>query len=613
MSSKAVEAVIKKYGQGAIALMSGSVQMRAVIPTGSHNLDLALGVGGIPRGRVTEIFGPESCLAGDTFVQYQVRTRTGRRQNNKGGTIKRLYERFNGLQVAGRGVYQREKSVNSVFYVPSMNEHGRVFQNPVHDVVICGVKECFKVTTGGGCSIVTTPDHRFCTVGGDFVQLYELDVGDVVFVHNGTPYRESGKSKRQHRSEVVVKHHRHWREKVVDGKYVYRRGWKSHAVLEAHMNGMEYEQYIGVLNTGGAQLDELWTVPAGYEVHHVDGDTENDVVENLLLMDVVKHHRMHAQLNHNKLRFMVVPDDIVRIEPVGEIETYDIKCIGPHNNYVANKFVVHNSGKTTLAQHILANAQLLGGKVAIIDSEHATDPAWAAICGLDLDQVYLSQPDTMEQALDTVEILLPDFDVVMFDSVAASVPRAELEGEFGDAHMALQARLMSQALRKLTGSIRETNCAVVFTNQLRGTMATGPFAKKSVTSGGRALKFYASVRLELWRGKRIEHKGEPVGNEVGVNVVKNKVAPPFKKTQLAIFYDEGVSLSHELLGFANDLELIEKGGAGWWTFFPGTEDAHKVQGVENARQAMLENKHLRYAVDLAVRQHFGLPLYYLED
>jgi len=261
------------------------------------------------------------------------------------------------------------------------------------------------------------------------------------------------------------------------------------------------------------------------------------------------------------------------------------------------------SGKTTLCQHIVAEAQGLGGVCAYIDMEHALDPAYAARCGVQVEDLYISQPDTGEQALEIAETLVRSgaVEVVVIDSVAALVPRAEIEGDMGDATMGMQARLMSQALRKLSGAIKQTNTAVIFTNQLR--MKIGVmFGNPETTTGGRALKFYASVRLDMRRIESIKVGQEVVGNRVRVRVVKNKVAPPFKVAEFDIMYNEGISKVGDILDLGVELDLIEKRGS-----YYSYGERRLGQGRENAKDFLRENPEMALEIENAVRAKMGLP------
>jgi recombination protein RecA len=257
-----------------------------------------------------------------------------------------------------------------------------------------------------------------------------------------------------------------------------------------------------------------------------------------------------------------------------------------------------SSGKTTLCQHIVAEVQKMGGTAAYVDMEHALDPAYAAKCGVDIDNLLVSQPDTGEQALEITETLVRSgaVDLVVIDSVAALVPRSEIEGDMGDAQMGAMARLMSQALRKLSGAINQTKTSVVFTNQLR--MKIGVmFGNPETTTGGNALKFYASVRLDVRRIQSIKIGAEIVGNRTRVRVVKNKVAPPFRTAEFDIMYNEGISKVGDLIDLATQLEIIDKRGA----FFSYGE-TRLGQGRENSKEFLRQNPDLANEIELVIRQ-----------
>jgi recombination protein RecA len=258
-----------------------------------------------------------------------------------------------------------------------------------------------------------------------------------------------------------------------------------------------------------------------------------------------------------------------------------------------------SSGKTTLCQHIVAEAQKLGGTAAFIDMEHALDPAYASRCGVDIDNLLISQPDMGEQALEICETLVRSgaVDVVIVDSVAALVPRAEIEGDMGDSPMGMQARLMSQALRKLSGAIKQTNTAVVFTNQLRQKIGV-MFGNPETTTGGMALKFYASVRLDVRRIQQIKMGTEIIGNRTRVRVVKNKVAAPFRTAEFDIMYNEGISKAGDLLDLATEMELVIKRGS-----FYSYGDLRLGQGRENAKDYLRQNPILAAEIEAAVRQN----------
>ena len=262
-----------------------------------------------------------------------------------------------------------------------------------------------------------------------------------------------------------------------------------------------------------------------------------------------------------------------------------------------------SSGKTTLCLHVAAEAQKTGGICAFIDMEHALEPAYAEKIGVDIQQLYVSQPDTGEQALEITEHLVRSgaLDVIIIDSVAALVPRAEIEGEMGDSHVGLQARLMSQALRKLAGAIKQSNVSVIFTNQLREKVGV-MFGSPETTPGGRALKFYASVRIDIRRIQQIKHSGEVVGNRTRVRIKKNKVAAPFKQCEFDIMFNRGISKSGEIIDIGTELGIIDKRGA-----FYRYADELLGQGRENAKQFLQSNPSLSDKIEDRIRSTFGLP------
>jgi recombination protein RecA len=265
---------------------------------------------------------------------------------------------------------------------------------------------------------------------------------------------------------------------------------------------------------------------------------------------------------------------------------------------VVEIFGPESSGKTTICQHIVAECQKKGGMAAYIDMEHALDPRYASHCGVDIENLLISQPDTGEQALEIAETLVRSgaVDLVVIDSVAALVPRAEIEGDMGDASMGMQARLMSQALRKLSGAINQTKTSVVFTNQLRQKIGV-MFGNPETTPGGLALKFYASVRLDVRRIQSIKVGPEIVGNRVRVRVVKNKVAPPFRTAEFDIMYNEGISKTGDIIDLATQLEIVTKRGA-----FFSYGDIRLGQGRENAKEFLRQNPEICNEIDMAVRQ-----------
>jgi len=298
-------------------------------------------------------------------------------------------------------------------------------------------------------------------------------------------------------------------------------------------------------------------------------------------------------------------DTIVKIEgiPTGSISLDAALGIGgiPQGR-ITEVYGPESSGKTTLTLHIIAEAQKSGGLAAFIDAEHAMDPEYAKKLGVDTDNLLISQPDTGEQALDITETLVRSgaLDVIVIDSVAALVPKAELDGDMGDSHMGLQARLMSQALRKLTGTVSKSKTSVIFINQIRHKIGV-MFGSPETTTGGNALKFYASVRLDIRRIGQIKEGDQVVGNRTRVKVVKNKVAPPFKNTEFDIMYGEGISYEGDLLDLAVQADIVNKMGA-WYSF-----NKEKIgQGKENAKRYLQDNENVCTEIETGVKAFLGM-------
>ena len=298
------------------------------------------------------------------------------------------------------------------------------------------------------------------------------------------------------------------------------------------------------------------------------------------------------------------PEQNVEVIPTGSLALDLALGIGGlPKGRIVEIYGPESSGKTTLALHVVANAQKNGGVAAFIDAEHALDPVYARHLGVDTDSLIVSQPDNGEQALEITETMVRSgaVDIVIVDSVAALVPKAEIDGEMGDSHVGLQARLMSQALRKLTGIISKSNCCVIFINQLREKVGV-MFGNPETTTGGRALKFYSSVRMDVRRVESIKQGGEVIGNHVRVKVVKNKIAPPFKEAEFDIMFGQGISKEGDILDLAAKDDIIEKSGA--WYAYAGAKIG---QGRENAKTYLRTHPAVCAEVESKVREKHGLP------
>ena len=326
--------------------------------------------------------------------------------------------------------------------------------------------------------------------------------------------------------------------------------------------------------------------------------TTNDKTLDQVLLDIEKQFGKGSimKLGSNEHREIdVVPSGSISLDVALGIGGYPkgriIEIYGPES-----------SGKTTFALHAVAEIQKQGGKAAFIDAEHSLDPNYASKLGVNINELLLSQPDNGEQALEICEALVRSgaIGIIVIDSVAALVPQAEIEGEMGDSHVGLQARLMSQALRKLSGIINKTNTVAIFINQLREKVGV-MFGNPEVTPGGRALKFYSSIRLEIRRSEQLKSGSDVIGNKTSIKVVKNKMAPPFKTCSVDIMYGEGISAEGELVDLASEAAIVEKSGA-WYSY-----NGEKIgQGKENVKELLKKDKKLKDEIMKKVREHYGL-------
>jgi len=561
-----IKTVNAQYGENSTIIIDEDYKVDIdVIPTGVENVDKAFGTGGFPRGKISEVFGKEGCISEDTHINFWSLDENKKTINPKGGTIKRLYERF-----SGENTHHLEKKAH-YFSVPSVKENGRVFHNIIHSVVKTGEKECFELTTKKGFSIEATKDHRFLTNNG-FKQLEKLAVGDIVFVHNNSRKNRGRKKNYTKRDDICVKYHPKKRKRIITandrrGNKIYGypryRLAKSHLVYEAYKNRFTTKRYQEILNTQEPkEINKFWTVPNTHDIHHIDENRKNNHLSNLELIKKSNHYKHHANKTKDNLRFKVVEDKIKSIKPVGLKKTYDIKCYSPHNNYVADKIVVHNSGKTTLCLHAVAEAHRMGLNAAFIDTEHGISFDRMKELGVDTKKLVFSQPDSGEEALNIVEMMVrsENFSIIVVDSVAALVPQVEVEKDMGESTMGVHAKLMSQAMRKLAAPVSKHNVALVFTNQTRSKIGV-MWGNPEVTTGGVALKFYASLRVKMtYTGKIKDSSGQQVSSKGKLTVVKNKLAVPFKEATFEI-NQSGIDASGALITRLVDMSVIVKSGS----------------------------------------------------
>jgi len=549
---EALEKLNKQYGVGTVLTLDSKPNSGYdVISTGSIAFDwITLGVGGAVKGKLYELMGWEGCLAEDTYIKFINVRKDGIVQDCKGGTIKNLYERFHN---------RSEETKDTTFNVTSINDQDRIFRNEIADVVKSGVKECFELVTKKGFKIKATKDHKFYS-GESYIPLENLKVGDTVFVHNNTPWKSAKKRTRSKYVETTMKWYYKGNPRKINGSDYFRE--RVHRlVFEADMNDMTYDEYKELLNSGITSLpDNFWTIPEEFEVHHIDENTKNNKISNLQLIKNSEHSKLHALNNHNNLRFVVVEDEIISITSVGEMETYDIKCYFPYNNFIANGIVVHNSGKSTICGHLVANCQAKGGKVVYIDGEHAVDKYYFQQLGVDTSKMLIAQPSCGEEGFQIAidMICTGEVDLVIIDSDSSLIPKAVLDGDVGDSSIGKKARLNSGAYPKLKSFADKHHVCVIVVSQYREKIGV-MFGNPTTTQGGHALKFYSDVRIEV--SKTLAKEGDVnYGNVTKVKATKNKMSPPYRTSQFEIVYGEGIDKFKEIMELADEFEMGRKYG-----------------------------------------------------
>jgi recombination protein RecA len=546
-----LDALNKKYGIGTISLLGdNSVGEYDVISTGSLAFDYnTLGVGGFVKGKLYELMGWDGCLAEDTYIKFINVRPDGVVQDCKGGTIKNLFDRFHN---------RTSKTVDTTFNVASINDKDRVFRNEIADVVCSGIKPCYELTTKKGFKIKATKDHKFYT-GTNYVALENLSKGSIIFVHTNTPYSVKEATKRRKYKETTVKWYYKKKARLINGVPYYGER-VSRLVFEAAMNNLTYEEYKDVLNKKSPMPRNLWTIPEGFEIHHIDENSQNDSIENLQLIDYRDHGRLHAIDRHNNLRFIVTPDEVDSITFLGDMNTYDIKCYFPYNNFIAEGIVVHNSGKSTICGHAAAECQKKGGTVLYIDGEHALDKTYFKALGVDIVNLLISQPSHGEEgfsiAIDMINT--GKIDLLIIDSDSSLIPKKVLDGEVGDAAIGRKAMLNSSVYPKMKSALVDNKTCVIVVSQYREKIGV-MFGSPLVTQGGHALKFYADCRIEISRSLAKEND-TVFGNLTKVKCTKNKMFPPYRMSEFNIIFGKGIDRTAEMINLLSDLEIGRKWG-----------------------------------------------------
>ncbi len=576
------------------------VEIRGVVSTQCATLDDAIGRGGVPLGRLTILHGPEGCLAGDTMIPTN---RAGKGQSYR---LDQLVKMFNGGRSGGR-IWD----VNILTRLRAFQVNGQVRLTDMVSAFSSGIKVVFELTTESGKQIKATADHRFMVSDGEWKRLEQLRVGDSLLVEESSkPIKKGkrGKKTTYHNTVRLVNHpYRSCRnaKNAWDGMIVPTH----RLVVEAHMNGVDLDWYITALQDSkrmGELSDFEYLDPKKFHVHHKDGDSWNNELDNLEILTVNAHHRLHDDSHTANLASIPVPDQITSIIEIGERETFDVSMSGPHN-YIANGFVVHNCGKTTIALHLVAEVQRMGGVALYLDKEYKLDMDYAEKIGVDRSRLFLRQPDTLEEAFkfkaavirhaaalrDRLKRRVPI--VIVLDSMNAAITKAQFEGDWDSDFYAPQARVYSKNLPRLMPVVYKEDVALIWISQVRKKMNV-TFGNDEEIAGGNAPKFYASLIISIRRIGGVKKDDEAFGNVTLVKVTKNQVAPPFKKCQFIIKYGDGIDNERSILELGLKRSVVEKAGA-WYSF----EGERLAQGLDNSATSLREHPDLRERIWEAVK------------
>lgn len=567
-STTLAELINKKSGVKAFtgANLELSSTIKFGIPSGIPMLDLSLGRPGLPAGRIIEVYGKEHCLDKNSFIRYEVRTKSGRPQNVKGGTIENLWHRFHKVQREGSGHYRRSASDGSVFYAPCMAPDNSIVMGRIMDVVNTGQKPCFIVKTVKGKELVSTEDHEYATVDG-FSPLKNLSVGSKIFT-----YQKRTKAKKTYKPRpcVCVKQHPTAPTKIVDKKYLYKRIPLSHLYYEAYKNNMNVDSYRQRLNDMSQGVDDIWTVPKDMQIHHIDENHDNNSISNLQLLTAKEHSRLHALDRLLNLASLAQEDEISSIEEAGIRDTYDIKMMGPHHNFIANHFVVHNCGKTSLSYAAIKEAQQMGGQAVFIDTERSFMEERAVDCGVDTNNLIITEADTVEEIFKVIEATLDGAGeatqlnplVIVVDSITGVPCKSTIEKDIDEEpRVGEAARVIRRGITRLNKKLAKNHALVIFINHAYHKISAMAFGKQTESAGGMALKFYGAVRLELAALSNL-NKGDGddrtrEGMISSIKVEKNKIAKTGNPQVKAELTETGFDLYAGLWDGFKKIEALE--------------------------------------------------------
>jgi recombination protein RecA len=550
----------------------------------------------VPFGRMMEVSGPEDCLDGETFIQYETRLPDGTRINHKGGSLEKLFRRFYGMSFKGRAPLKGPR----VFTAPSMNDEGRIFQNHIVDVVDVGMKDCFEIVTRSGAVLVATAEHKFF-VGTGYQPLANLVEGSTVFLHNRTPYRvdlDQMSGSAVERPQLYLKHHPVAGVKFVeDGKYRYHRLARSRAVIEADMNDLSLDDYVNRLNDNC--LDELVFLRSDQHVHHCDENYLNDDLSNLVVLERAQHTRQHAIKKHNNLRYTVVQDVVESIQPVGCRRVFDLKMEAPFNNFIANGLVVHNSGKSTLCAQIAAEVQSKGGLVLITDTEEKIDKSYWAKLGVDLKRCVRIQCQSVREVFDKQYKALkvardkaPDRLVLMlWDSLGGTSIHDLVDESLDESPMEQaekfamrRAKQIGEGVELIHSIVARTRACYLWTNH-EYTKIGVRFGSPREVRGGRKPKYYATVRLQLTpvggltETDVVTGKTKEYGSTILVKALKNHMSGI--KLSRPAFVLSGVGFDDNMTVFETARKMKVITGKSWCEWVtPKGEVVGKFQGYK---------------------------------
>ena len=547
---------------------------------------------GVPERTFTLFIGPEACVDENSIISYEVH-RNGKRTEHKKQRIKTLYNRFHNNR-NGR-----------VFKSVSINEDNCIITNHIIDIVKTGKKDCFLLKTNNGNELIATNDHKIYIGNGKYSKLGDLKVNDIIYIQNNERNKKKNK-KRINYKEVFVKYHPTSSIKVVNNCTYYRLKY-SNMVYEAYLNDMTVEEYRYYLNNETKEnINKLNFIDKeNFDIHHMDKNEENDDITNLELLSKTEHYRLHANENHNNLRFIASPDTVISIESVGIKETYDIKCLYPYNNYIANGIVVHNSGKSSFMCLCLAEAIRNGYTPVVIDTEGGWDANFVKRWGLNPDEILHVYTPWIDQICMTLGQIIESGDkklAIALDSIGGTEKIKLLKDSVSGDVKADQGTLQKEIKRmlKMLLNVCKAQQSIALASGHYYGNPSG-YGEADQIGGGKFVKLAPDIIVSLKKTKLFENpsakslkdKGKVVGSEVKAITLKNRYYPPFQEAKIEIDFNKGINKYAGLMDLMIESEMVTVGGA-WYTF----PDGQKVQGMIKSYDYFKENAD-KYLIDLS--------------